>query len=465
MGTTDSRLDLLRGSLPTRNHNARTVAALAANPGCARRGVMDAAGIDKTVLATRLGFPVAYGQSPFAIVRGHSFEALVKEDAGAGLRALLHEVLGVTPEDVVEGDYAELGGEPPEDTPDGAKRPGREERVARTRTALRRALEDARPGLCAILDHPLLPLDVAGTRAYLEPDAMACLVAGRLHVVEIKSFSVIDGTADPAKLASAARQAAVYVLALQQTAAALGHPPEVVSTDVVLVCPRDFSNQPTAALLDIRKELAVTRRRLARLARVDDLLDTLPLGLTFDLDDAAGQAAVARAVGAVRAEYIPGCLSTCELAHFCRSEARECAGDHGSGGLVGTLGTGIRGELGGIEDVGRALDLADGKCAPARGEEEIARLLRRAEALRREVLADAARAPRPAADKPADTAAEAAVAGPTGATTVPGPTPATGAPPTTAAPPTTDVTSASATTTATGAAKAGGLAGVTGGVS
>ncbi|MGW0663203.1 hypothetical protein [Streptodolium elevatio] len=390
MGTTDSRLDLLRGSLPTRNHNARTVAALAANPGCARRGVMDAAGIDKTVLATRLGFPVAYGQSPFAIVRGHAFEALVKEDAGAGLRALLHEALGVTPEDVVEGDYAELGGDPAEDAPEGAaQRPGREERVARTRTALRRALETARPGLCAILDHPLLPLDVAGTRAYLEPDAMACLVAGRLHVVEIKSFSVIDGVADPAKLASAARQAAVYVLALQQTAARLGHPPEVVSTDVVLVCPRDFSNQPTAALLDIRKELAVTRRRLARLARVDDLLDTLPLGLTFDLDDAAGQAAVARAVGAVRAEYIPGCLSTCELAHFCRSEARACEGAHGSGGLVGTLGTGIRGELGGIEDIGRALDLADGKCAPERGEEEIARLLRRAEALRREVLAEA----------------------------------------------------------------------------
>lgn len=124
MGTTDSRLDLLRGSLPTRNHNARTVAALAANPGCARRGVMDAAGIDKTVLATRLGFPVAYGQSPFAIVRGHSFEALVKEDAGAGLRALLHEVLGVTPEDVVEGDYAELGGEPPEDAPMEPSAPG-----------------------------------------------------------------------------------------------------------------------------------------------------------------------------------------------------------------------------------------------------------------------------------------------------------------------------------------------------
>ncbi|MCF2532626.1 hypothetical protein [Yinghuangia soli] len=390
MGTTDTRLDLLRGSLPTRNHNARTVAALAANPGCARRGVMDAAGIDKTVLAARLGQATAYGQSPFAIVRGHAFEALVKADGGAGLRELLHDVLGVPPEAVADGEYAELGGELPEDAEQDKKRPGREERVARTRSALRRALEDARPGLCAILDHPLLPLDVSGTRAYLEPDAMACLIAGRLHVVEIKSFSVIDGGADPAKLASAARQAAVYVLALQQTMAELGHPPDVVSTDVVLVCPKDFSNQPTAALLDIRKELAVTRRRLARLARVDDLLAPLPAGLSFDLGEEAAPQAVADAVAAVPAAYIPGCLSTCELAYFCRAEARACQSGHGPGGLAGTLGTAIRGELGGIDDIGRALDLADGKCAPERGEEEIARVLRRAEALRREVLDDVA---------------------------------------------------------------------------
>ncbi|HSA52533.1 MAG TPA: hypothetical protein VLH10_20805 [Yinghuangia sp.] len=387
MGTTDSRLDLLRGSLPTRNHNARTVAALAANPGCARRGVMDAAGVDKSVLAARLGFPMAYGQSPFAIVRGHAFEAQVKEEGGAGLRELLHDVLGVPADDLARGEYAELGGDLPDNAPQDDRRPGREERVGRTRTALRRTLEAARPGVCTILDHPLLPLDVAGSRAYLEPDAMACLIAGRLHIVEIKSFSVIDGSADPGKLASAARQAAVYVLALRQTIAELGYPADVVSTDVVLVCPKDFSNQPTAAILDIRKELAVTRRRIARLARTDDLLALLPAGLTFDLPEEAGPPAVADAVRTVPAAYLPDCLSTCELAYFCRAEARACHSGHGAGGLVGTLGTAIRGELGGIDDVGRALDLADGKCPPARGEEEIARLLRRAEALRREVLA------------------------------------------------------------------------------
>lgn len=446
MGTTDSRLGQLRGSLPARNHNARTVAALAANPGCARRGVMDAAGIDKTALATRLGHPVQYGQSPFAIVRGHAFEAQVKADGGAQLRALLHEALGVPESAVAEGVYEELGGDIPEpettlgaevepgtdaepqlekaqqpekdqqseeaqqykqsqqpeeaqpaqqaddpQPPHEPKRRGREQRVTLTRRALQRVLDEARSDTCAILDHPLLPLDVAGTRAYLEPDAMACLVAGRLHVVEIKSFSVLDGGADPGKLASAARQAAVYVLALQNLAADLGYHRDVVSTDVVLVCARDFSNQPTAALLDIRKELAVTRRRLTRLARIDDLLADLPSGLTFDPVDAddqgdAGPAAVRQAVGSVPAAYVPDCLSACELAYFCRSEARACEGGHGSGGLVGTLGTGIRGVLGGIDDIGRALDLADGACAPARGEEEIARVLRRAAALRREVL-------------------------------------------------------------------------------
>ncbi|MFI1579757.1 hypothetical protein [Embleya sp. NPDC020630] len=370
------RLEQLRGELPTRNHNARTVAALAANPGCARRGVLDAAGIEKTVLAERLGFPARYGRSPFAIGRGNVFEARVKADDGRELRRLLAEVLGADPDagalvDVDRDEDAPTG-------PTGRRdRPGREERVARTREALLRAASGD-PDACAILDHPLLPLDVAGRRAYLEPDAMACRVAGRLHVVEIKSFAIIDGSADPGKLASATRQAAVYVHALRGLAEELGLDPESVSTDIVLVCAQDFANRPIAVVLDVRRELATTRRRLARLSGVEELFAELPEGLTFDVAEERVGAAVAR----VPAAYLPDCLSACELALFCRDEARGC----GTGGGVGTLGTSVRGALGGIDDIGTALALADGTRAPEPGQEDVARLLRRAQALRHEAL-------------------------------------------------------------------------------
>ena len=56
MNSTELRLNAIRGPVPPQNHNARTIAALTGNPGCTRRAVMDAAGIDKKALAARIGF-------------------------------------------------------------------------------------------------------------------------------------------------------------------------------------------------------------------------------------------------------------------------------------------------------------------------------------------------------------------------------------------------------------------------
>ena len=89
------RLDRIRGPVAPRNHNARTIAALTSNPGCARRGVLDAAGVNKGEIARHLGFPSGYGQSRFAIARGNAFEAQVKADGCADLLHLLRERLGL----------------------------------------------------------------------------------------------------------------------------------------------------------------------------------------------------------------------------------------------------------------------------------------------------------------------------------------------------------------------------------
>ncbi|MFF5131909.1 hypothetical protein ACFY41_33960 [Streptomyces syringium] len=489
--------------------DARALAALAANPGCHRRALLDGAGIDKGALARALGSPATFGQSQFAFVRGNAFESRVKDDGGAELIRLLRERLG-------EGS-AEPG-------PDPAPAPdlsavGPEGRAARTALALRDATA---AGRWTLLDHPLLALQVAGTPVYLEPDAVVVHPDGSWTVVEIKSFAMIDGAADTAKVGAAARQAAVYALALEDVAARLprpsgrgdnedgavarppGHqdapgdapgtgpdarpgltdlplnhrggtgtgpealpdhrthaaaqppgPPDHPSTGpsartrpddpapaswppvppsrepagarplaqpqdthataphpagadggarshpedlpasgrtrgarvrhhILLVCPKDFSNLPAAELVDVRKQLATTRRQLARLTRVEDIAAALPADTTFDLrlaDDGRTAtrpaAELATAVESVGAAYAPECLAACELAFHCRARARAA-------GAVETLGRGVRGELGALTTVESVLSAALGETGDAA--DPTVSALRRAAALRAEAL-------------------------------------------------------------------------------
>ncbi|WP_052433416.1 hypothetical protein [Streptacidiphilus carbonis] len=383
----ERRLAGLRGDAPQRSLDARALAALAANPGCGRRAVLDAAGVDKADLATRLGNPAPFGQSPFAISRGLGFERKVKADGCTVLLDLLRKELRL-PEDSAPVEFAELVGDPK--LPAG--------RVASARAAL--AAAAARPGVWTVLDQPLLRLEVAGSAAHLEPDLVVVRPDGRWTVVEIKSFPILDGGADAAKVGAAARQAAVYVLALRETAAELagvepsrdpyqepgglaGSP----DSTALLVCPKDFGNQPAAAAVDVRKPMAVTRRQLDRLTGVEQLLDPLPPDAGFGQDRSDGQ--LTAAVGALAAVYSPDCLSACELGFHCRAEAR-CAGS------VETLGRGVRGELGSFATIDRALAAAaappQGAAAPGQddGDAESALRLSRAAALRAEALGGAA---------------------------------------------------------------------------
>ncbi|MFD9368242.1 hypothetical protein ACFWA6_11120 [Streptomyces sp. NPDC060020] len=362
--TLRQRLAGLRGpAVPPRPLDARALAALAANPGCGRRALLDGAGVDKNALATALGSPAAFGQSQFAIVRGNSFEAKVKGDGGAELLRLVHAHLDPAAEPPGAGAHV----------PD-LTAAGPEGRSARTALALREATA---AGAWTLLDHPMLALEVAGTPAYLEPDAVVVHPDGRWTVVEIKSFPMIDGAADAAKVGAAARQAAVYVLALENTAGKLAG--AEVGHTVLLVCPKDFSNLPTASPVDIRRERSVTRRQLERLTRVEELAATLPEGLSFDPATRTTEELV-EAVSAVDAAYAPECLAACELAFHCRDRAR-------TGGAVTALGRSVRGELGALTTVEEALAAASGAgCA----EDPTAAALHRAARLRAEALESAA---------------------------------------------------------------------------
>ncbi|WP_327398471.1 hypothetical protein [Streptomyces phaeochromogenes] len=412
------RLAELRGpEVPPQPLDARALAALAANPGCKRRAILDGAGVNKTALASALGSPSAFGQSQFAFMRGNAFEARVKADGGAELLRLVHEKLDAEAVPPTTGTIPNLSAVGPEG------------RTARTALALREATD---AGVWTLLDHPLLALDVAGSPAFLEPDAVVVHPDGSWTVVEIKSFPMLDGSADAAKVGAAARQAAVYVLALERVAARLGagpegragdaahaeatpltvpapsdlptgalatpaeapaetlgtpgaqggirtRPPEVRHT-VLLVCPKDFSNLPTASAVDVRKQRSVTRRQLDRLTRIEDIADLLPEGTCFSPD--LPTADLTAAVESVPATYAPECLSACELAFHCRDHSR-------AEGAVTSLGRSLRAELGGLTTVDDVLSAARGETGDPTDPAVAA--LRRAAALRAEALGSGAR--------------------------------------------------------------------------
>ncbi|MYW65994.1 hypothetical protein GTY65_18310 [Streptomyces sp. SID8379] len=365
------RLAELRGpDTPPRPMDARALAALAANPGCNRRALLDGAGVDKGRIADALGSPAAFGQSQFALTRGNAFEARVKADGGAELLRLVHACVG--------------GADDAEPVPGLVRNPdlsaiGPEGRTARTALALREAVESAAAdGTWAFLDHPMLALDVAGSPAFLEPDAVVVHPDGSWTVVEIKSFPMIDGAADASKVGAAARQAAVYVLALEQVAARMPEAGVTVRDRIVLVCPKDFTNLPAASAVDVRKQRAVTRRQLTRLTRIDDIAEALPPGTVFDPE--LSPDALTAAVEAVPATYAPECLAACELAFHCRDRSRAA-------GAVTTLGRPLRAELGGLTTVDAVLAAAHGEAGdPA---DPTVAALRRAAALRAEALAGA----------------------------------------------------------------------------
>jgi hypothetical protein len=362
------RLAELRGGpdVPPRPLDARALAALAANPGCHRRALLDGAGVDKAALARALGAPAPFGQSQFAFARGNSFEAKVKADGGAELIRLLCACTGETPPEPDDVAVPDLSA----DGPAG--------RTARTRMALdpSRTASDGAEERWALLYHPMLALDVAGSTAFLEPDAIAVHPDGSWTVIEIKSFPILDGSADSAKVGAAARQAAVYALALEQPRLQ-----GAVREQALLVCPKDFTNLPTAHGIDIRKQRATTRRQLARLTRVEEIAAALPADTVFDPSRPAQE--LNASVDSVPAAYAPECLSSCELAFHCRARARE-------EGKVESLGRAVRGELGGLGTIEAVLTAAHTGPAGQPGGDPAAATLLRAARLRAEALQEAA---------------------------------------------------------------------------
>jgi hypothetical protein len=372
----DERLAALRGPADRLTFTARSLAALENNPRCTLRALLDASGSDKTAIAAHAGYPAPAGQSTFAIARGNGFETLVKNNGCAELLRLLREILNLTTPEVGYQDLNDVGGD--------GRAAIRHARTEQLLVAAARGREDS-----TLYDHPMLRLVVGGHPVYLEPDLVAFRVDNQFHIIEIKSFAIIDGQAAPAQVRAATTQACAYIIALRAMLAQAGIGPEAVSETIVLVAPKDFTLRPTAAFVDARKQVATLTRQLARIERIGDLVDLLPDGLTLDLDlDASGRARrpaedLIDALDQIPATYRPDCLNNCEMGFYCRSRAR-------TGASLDVLGPAVREELGGIDTATMALGLARGQLIPNEDQVEMAIALRHAARLRAELLAPAA---------------------------------------------------------------------------
>lgn len=297
----------IRGPLPKRSMNARSTAALLDNPGCLRRAVLDTAQIDTAKMADHLGQPVPFGQSPFAIGQGNRFEARVKANHYAELKRVLAEVGIVLPPSLttvsIRGGF------------------DNEARVADTRGALE-AIATGESTAVNVIDKGMTKLLVGDNPVYLEQDALAFRHGEKLHICEIKGFPLVDGTAEPQKVGAAARQSAVYLASIEDTLGELGVDPTVVSYDVVLICPRNYTIQPTARKINVGREVRALRRQLRKREQIDSRLVNLDLtGLTEETRDEAAHSTAL--VEALEFRYQPACIGTCDLARQCRSEAQD----------------------------------------------------------------------------------------------------------------------------------------------
>ncbi|MEV6357326.1 hypothetical protein [Streptomyces hydrogenans] len=379
MSSLDARLDVLRGPVEPLPHSARTLAALTANPSCDRSALLDAAGIDKDTLATHLGLSQPMKKSRLALDHGLTFERHVTDPEQGVLVSLLRQALQLPVPHASYKDISNLR------HGNGASPPG----LRRTHTS-QLILGTAEGRLTpppALLDHPVLTLTVAGRQTYLEPDVIALRHDDVFHIVEIRSFPVIHGRADPLKAAAALTQAAAYILALRELLTSAEPPTTQVSDTVVLINPRNFTRQPTATTYNAAPQIKSLSRHLARLDRLPDLLDTLPPGTTCDLATTPDGTPtrprdhLVAALATMKPHYTPSCRHHCDLAAHCRTEARNR-------GSIEALGTTVHDDLAGIDTIHTALDLADGHVRASSGREDIAHALRHAQRIHDELKRD-----------------------------------------------------------------------------
>lgn len=372
MNATPTALTRLRGDFPEARMNARKVASIVEAPGCTRRTLLDAAGVDTARLVQELGYR-RDRQSPLAISRAAQFDALLARDEHAQLIQLARRYLNLNLTDVRKRDLSASG------TSGRVRAAAYSRRRILTKQELRNILRGEAES-SNLLIKPVTSITIGELEAHLEQDVLAFAERGLLHVVAVRNFYMLRDHADPALVGQAARETAVHVLSLQRMAQTLGARPEQISTKVLLVLPRDLLFVPTGVVVDVADEVRHLSDALDRISDVEaaaeklDLVTPLPALPLVGEDTASFKAQALEALGALPRRFGDGCV-TCPLFRACRDEEERA----GSTARLGSAVTGLCGDTGTVE---RALALTDGMQTPQTVSEEVlARILGRARSL------------------------------------------------------------------------------------
>ncbi len=311
-------LEHLAGGVKRVRLNARTASALVTSTRCDARRALDVARIDKSAVAEALGHPMPRGQSPFALGRGNQFERRVKRDEYLELIELLRP-MGF---EAAEADILDFR----DDAPFVPKKADEvlAKRAALTRKAIVEiAKGEAPPG--RLIDGGALEWTIGGMSVRLEADALAWWVSGKLRVIEVKSFPVEWGQIPKEKVVAASWQTAVYVAALQDLLEEEGLDPGLVSTEIFLVCPRNTGMKPELVRHEVGPQLRLLRRHSTRQVPIAQIADRAG-DVSVDVTKVAPSKRAATLRGTIEKlgpAYQPSCLSTCELAAYCRSCAQH----------------------------------------------------------------------------------------------------------------------------------------------
>lgn len=376
-----SAISKVRGTAPSAPRSVRGLAAYANVHQCRTAAVAFAAGIDSSKILSKTGYEPPFGQSPFAIARGNSFERLLRKDGYASLLATLSEGLGT---DFSSAQVIDLRhGYPPTTE-------GRRQRAEKTRELLLDIIQSGRNRV--VLDGAVFRADVGGESAFFEADEVAIGVNGGILIGENKSWPVIDRRpADPDALGAALDQAAMYVLLARSVVANAGLDPHRISGDVLIITPRNTGLAPTLNRESIENRIYRLERLLAATPKAFEILASIPSTLSFGTvgdtsrplsDRIAALEAIMQHAGT---SYDAGtCMSSCVFATVCRLRLFEQGSPRIAGRSTAQATQDIPGGL------PRIAELAAG-AHPEGSESRIAATIQRAAALYNDVFRKSSR--------------------------------------------------------------------------
>lgn len=332
----------------------------AKNPTCEANTISAVHNVRLDKAAQRAGIPVSFGQSPFALARGNTFEAGLFYNDAARIREALERKKCIP---VGAAGFLDLrlkmnGGKVISSV---------DEALAKT-TEWLRELADPESTPVSIVAAPMvkIPRGVILPEAILIIDVATVTASsdGRrlITVGEVKVFPDRGGHTDPHQVATARAQAGLYRRAFELAIA------DLHIDDTVAISPTGFlvftwpgSNQPSIrANEDLTYQAIRAERGFARLEEV-------AAGIVREEDWSADLPFLLDRVLDAPTSYSEACLSFCDLAPRCHADA--LAGD--SALLLGDDAKRLLGET----TLTRAVELLNGAVANDEREEDLARQL------------------------------------------------------------------------------------------